>query len=98
MDYTNAVAMLSERHPEDESVDALLFAEEARPNLGADIYAPDWIQPFVAVVADLAQGRLMRMAENAGGQASVIPEAIGPALVRAVQLGYTDGYLAAKDD
>jgi hypothetical protein len=40
----------------------------------------------------------MRMAASTGGLASVIPSAIGPALVRAVQMGYAEGYLAAKDD
>lgn len=98
LDYSNALAMLAERQPDDGAIDALLFAEEARPNSGADIYAPDWIQPFVAVVANLAQDHFMRMAATTGGLASVIPQAIGPALVRAVQLGYTEGYFAAKDD
>ena len=54
--------------------------------------------PFVAVVANLAQDQFMRMAASTGGLASVIPSAIGPALVRAVQMGYAEGYLAAKDD
>ena len=98
LDYNNALAMLAERHPEDESVDSLLVAEESRPNMGTEDYAPDWIQPFVAVVANLAQDQFMRMAASTGGLASVIPYAIGPALVRAVQMGYAEGYLAAKDD
>ena len=98
LDYNNALAMLAERHPDDESVDSLLVAEESRPNMGTEGYAPDWIQPFVAVVANLAQDQFMRMAASTGGLASVIPSAIGPALVRAVQMGYAEGYLAAKDD
>ena len=98
LDYNNALAMLAERHPEDGAIDALLFAEEARPNSGSDNYAPEWIQPFVSVVANLAQDHFMRMAASTGGLASVIPQAIGPALVRAVQLGYTEGRCAAKDD
>ena len=98
LDYNNALAMLAERQPDDQSVDALLFAEEARPNSGVDNYAPEWIQPFVAVVANLAQENFMRMAASTGGLTSVIPQAIGPALVRAVQLGYIEGYYAAKDD
>lgn len=59
---------------------------------------PNGFNPFVAVVANLAQDHFMRMAASTGGLASVIPQAIGPALVRAVQLGYTEGFLAAKDD
>ena len=98
MGYENALAMLAERHGDDTAVDALIFAEEARPNSGADQYAPDWIQPFVAVVAELAQDNLVRLAASSGGLASVIPQAIAPALVRAVQLGYVEGYFAAKDD
>ena len=98
MDYENALAMLAERHGDDGAVDALIFAEESRPNSGADQYAPDWIQPFVAVVANLAEENFVRMAASSGGLASVIPQAIAPALVRAVQLGYVEGYFAAKDD
>ena len=98
LDYENAVAMLAERHADDGAVDALMFVEEARPNTGADHYAPEWIQPFVAVVANLAQDNLIRLAAGSGGLASVIPQAIAPALVRAVQLGYVEGYFAAKDD
>ena len=75
-----------------------MFAEEARSNAGADDYVPDWIQPFVAVVANLAQDNLIRLAASSGGLASVIPQAVAPALVRAVQLGYVEGYFAAKDD
>ena len=69
MDYENALAMLAERHGDDTAVDALIFAEEARPNSGADQYAPDWIQPFVAVVAELAQDNLVRLAASSGGLA-----------------------------
>ncbi len=98
MDYENALAMLAERHAEDDAVDALMFAEEARPNSGADQYTPQWIQPFVAVVGSLAQDNFIRMAATSGGLASVIPQAIAPAVVRAVQLGYVEGYFAAKDD
>lgn len=98
LDYENALAVLAERHGDDAALDALLFAEEARPNSGADHYTPDWIQPFVAVVANLAEDNLIRMAASSGGLASVIPQAIAPALVRAVQLGYVEGYFAAKDD
>jgi len=98
LDYGAALAALAERHPDDESVDALLFAEEARPILAADQYAPDWIQPFEAVVANLAQDQFMRLAASAGGFASIIPQAIAPALVRAVQMGYAEGYKSAKDD
>ena len=98
MDYENALAMLTERHSDNAAIDALIFAEEARPNSGADQYAPEWIQPFVAVVANLAQENLVRLAASTGGLASVIPDAIAPAVVRAVQLGYVEGYFAAKDD
>ena len=97
-DYENALAMLAERHVDDGALDALIFAEEARPNTGADQYSPEWIQPFVAVAANLAQDNFVRMAAQSGGLASVIPQAIAPALVRAVQLGYVEGYFAAKDD
>ncbi|MCH8309017.1 MAG: hypothetical protein IIB17_00800 [Chloroflexi bacterium] len=69
LDYNNALAMLAERHPEDGAIDALLFAEEARPNSGSDNYAPEWIQPFVSVVANLAQDHFMRMAASTGGLA-----------------------------
>ncbi len=98
MDYENALAMLAERHVDDTALDALMFAEEARPNAGADQYQPDWIRPFVAVAANLAQENLIRLAASSGGLASVIPQAIAPAIVRAVQLGYVEGYFAAKDD
>lgn len=98
LDYNNALAMLADTRPDDGAVDALLFAEEARPDSGSDAYTPEWIQPFVAVVANLAQDHFMRMAASSGGLASVIPQAIAPALVRAVQLGYTEGRRAANDD
>ena len=98
VDYENALAMLAARHADDGAVDALLFAEEARPNSGAEQYTPDWIQPFVAVVANLAEENFVRLAASSGGLTSVIPRAIAPALVRAVQLGYVEGYFAAKDD
>ena len=65
-EYGNELAMLAERRPDGESIDALLVVEENRPNLG--------------------------------GLASVMPQAIGPALVRAVRMGYAEGYVAAKDD
>ena len=96
-DYENGLAMLAERQSH-AAVDALMFAEEARQNSGADQYAPEWIQPFVAVVANLAQESLIRQPASSGGLASVIPRAIAPALVRAVQMGYVEGYFAAKDD
>ena len=98
MDYENALAMLAERHADDAALDALMFAEEARPNAGADQYNPEWIRPFVAVAANLAQENLIRLAASSGGFGSVIPQAIAPAIVRAVQLGYVEGYFAAKDD
>ena len=98
MDYENALAMLAERHVDDAALDALMFAEEARPNVGADQYSPEWIRPYVAVAANLAQENLVRLAASTGGFASVIPQAIAPAIVRAVQLGYVEGYFAAKDD
>ena len=98
MDYENALAILAERYGDDGAVEALMFAEEARPNAGADEYAPDWLQPFVTVVANLAHENLLRMAARSGGLASVIPQAVAPAIVRAVQLGYVEGYFAAKDD
>ncbi len=97
-DYENALAMLAERHADDEALNALLFAEEARPNAGADQYSPDWIQPFVTVAANLARDNLIRLAASSGGLGSVIPQAIALAIVRAVQLGYVEGYFAAKDD
>ena len=98
MDYESALAILAERYGDDGAVEALMFAEEARPNAGADEYAPDWLQPFVTVVANLAHENLLRMAASSGGLASVIPDAVAPAIVRAVQLGYVEGYFAAKDD
>ena len=98
MDYENALAMLAERYADDTAIDALMFTEEARPNAGADQYHPEWIRPFVAVVANMAQENLIRLAASSGGLASVIPQAIAPAIVRAVQLGYVEGYFAAKDD
>ena len=98
MDYENALAMLAERRADDDAIDALMFAEEARQNSGTDQYVPDWIQPFVAVAANVAQENLIRQAAASGGLASVIPRAIAPALVRAVQMGYVEGYFVAKDD
>ena len=98
MDYENALAILAERYGDDAAVDALMLAEEARPNAGADEYAPEWLRPFVAVTANLAQENFMRLAASSGGLASVIPQAVAPAIVRAVQLGYVEGYFAAKDD
>lgn len=98
MDYENALAMLAERYADDGAVDALMLAEEARPNAGADEYAPEWLRPFVQVAANLAQENFIRQAANSGGLASVLPQAVAPAIVRAVQLGYVEGYFAAKDD
>ena len=98
LDYENGLAMLAERQADDAAIDALMFAEETRQNSGADQYIPDWLQPFVAVAANLAQENLIRQAAASGGLASVMPRAIAPALVRAVQLGYVEGYFAAKDD
>lgn len=98
MDYESALAVLAERYGGDEAVEALMFAEEARPNAGADEYAPDWLRPFVTVVANLAHENLLRMAASSGGLASAIPDAVAPAIVRAIQLGYVEGYFAAKDD
>ena len=91
LDYENGLAMLAERQADDAAIDALMFAEETRQNSGADQYVPEWIQPFVAVVANLAQENLIRQAAASGGLASVIPRAIAPALVRAVQMGYVEG-------
>ena len=98
LDYENGLAILAERQGDDVAIDALLFADEARQNTGADQYVPEWIQPFVAVAANVAQENLIRQAAASGGLASVIPRAIAPALVRAVQMGYVEGYFAAKDD
>ena len=47
LDYNNALAMLAERHPDDESVDSLLVAEESRPNMGTEVtlltgFSPLW--------------------------------------------------------
>ena len=97
-DYESALAVLAERCGDDGAVDALMLAEEARSNAGADEYAPDWLRPFVAVAANLAQENFIRMAARSGGMASVIPQAVAPAIARAVQLGYVEGYFAAKDD
>lgn len=98
MDYENALAILAERCGGDEAVAALMFAEEARPNAGADEYAPDWLRPFVAVAANIAHESFTRTAARSGGLASAMPDAVAPAIVRAVQLGYVEGYFAAKDD
>ena len=98
IDYANSLAALSERYADERGVDDLLFVEEARLNAGADDYSPDWVQPFVAVVADLALEGIVRGAAGTGGLATVIPQAIAPALIRAVQLGYTEGYFAGNDD
>jgi hypothetical protein len=98
IDFANSLAALTERFGEERGVDDLLFVEEARLSAGTDEYSPDWVQPFVAVVADLAVESIVRSAGGAGGLATVVPQAIAPALIRAVQLGYTEGYFAGKED
>jgi|TARA_B100002003_G_scaffold246146_1_gene275220 hypothetical protein len=95
-DYSNALAMLLERRPDDSAVDDLLDAEEALASMGTADSSPSWIRPFAAVVANVAQENIVRLASTSGGLATVIPDAIGPALMKAVQLGYTDGYLAGR--
>ena len=98
IDFANSLAALTERFGDGRGVDDLLFVEEARLNAGADVYSPDWVEPFVAVVADLAVEAIVRREGGTGGLATVIPQAIAPALIRAVQLGYTEGYFAGKED
>ncbi|MAF51965.1 MAG: hypothetical protein CL694_02970 [Chloroflexi bacterium] len=88
VDYSNALAMLLERRPNDTAVDDLLEAEEALANFGTADSSPRWIQPFAAVAVDLTQEHIVRLAATSGGLATVIPEAIGPALMKAVQLGF----------
>ena len=97
-DYSKALKLLSECHLGDDFVDALLFVEEARVNSGSDDYLPEWIQPFVGILANLVENHIKHKSSNTGELTSVIPPAIGPTLVRAIQLGYTEGYFAAKDD
>ena len=87
---------MSKRYADERGVD--LFVKEARLNAGADDFSPDWVQPFVAAVADLAVEAIVRRAAGTGGLATAIPQAIAPALIRAVQLGYTEGYFAGKED
>ncbi|MDP6452553.1 MAG: hypothetical protein QF898_04520 [SAR202 cluster bacterium] len=87
-EYGNAHVKLAKRQPDVETFDALLVAEESRPNLGTESYAPGWIQPFVAMVDSLAQDHFMRLAASTGGLAGV----------RAVRMGYGEGYVAENDD
>ena len=94
IDYANSWGALSERDADEREFD--LFVEKARLNAGADDYSPDRVQPFVAMVADLALNGSAREAAGAGGRATVIPQAIAPALIRAVQLGYTEGILRGQ--
>ena len=96
VDYENGLAMLAERQGDDDAIDALMFAEEARQNSGADQYVPEWIQPFVAVVANLAQESLIRQAAASGGLASVIPSAIAPALVQGGSDGLRGGVFRSQ--
>ena len=61
MDYENALAMLAERHGDfRRGGRANPLPQERGPNSSADQYAHDWIQPFVAVVTNLAQYNLVR--------------------------------------
>jgi hypothetical protein len=85
---TQALSSLLESYGSDAAVKSLAFAEEARRSSSSDEYAPDWFQPFVSMVAGL------HSAQPPESQ----PGFMIAAIVRAIQLGYTEGYFAAKDD
>ena len=88
--------MLAERQADDDAIDALMFAEEARQNSGADQYIPEWIQPFVAVVANLAQESLIRQAAASGGLASVHSESHSPGAGQSRADGLRGGVLRSE--
>lgn len=63
------------------------FVEEVRGNTGADGYFPDWLLPYSSFVGHITAD------DGEGG-----PFGLRAALLRAAQLGYTEGYFAGKDD
>ena len=86
-DFQKALRELVEQYPKDEAVHGLTFIVEAMGNAGADGYLPDWLQPFSAICAGLL------------GVASVdVFRRLTPIILKAAQLGYTEGYFAGKDD
>ena len=97
-DYHTAVGLLTQQVAAEKSLSALEFVEQARENSGSDDYMPEWLQPFVSIVTQIIA---THSAVSAGDQPidlRQLSDALSPALVRAIQLGYTEGYFAGKDD
>ena len=96
--YERLVAGLSRSHTGDDAVRALALAEEARTSSGSDDFEPDWLRPFLSIAAALISRDRGRRPD--GGDASYDDALVGlePIVLRAVQLGYTEGYFAGKDD
>ena len=93
--YTTMLARLNKAMPGDGPLGALAFAEEARVSSGSDDYLPEWIEPYVSVAMGLLPGAGVE-GTDAAPQAYSSP--LRPAILRAIQLGFTEGYFAGKDD
>jgi hypothetical protein len=85
--YQSTLETLVDQMRENSHVESWRFVEEVRENTGADGYFPDWIQPFVSFTGSILEGE-------------TTPDllALQSAVLRAAQLGYTEGYFAGKDD
>ena len=89
--YDSTMKGLARQGLSDSRLDSWIFVEEVRSNIGADGYFPEWLLPYSAFV-----GRFT-------GDGNVVDEEDGllklrAAIMRAAQLGYTEGYFAGKDD
>ncbi|MDA0769953.1 MAG: hypothetical protein O2821_06990 [Chloroflexi bacterium] len=83
--YNSTIEKLTSQDLEDSRLESWKFVEEVRGNTGADGYFPEWLLPysaFVSQITDRDEGTLK----------------IRAAILRAAQLGYTEGYFAGKDD
>jgi len=85
--YQSAIESLIDHVQENSQLESWRFVEEVRENTGADGYFPDWIPPFASFTGNILDG------ETAPNQLI-----LQVAILRAAQLGYTEGYFAGKDD
>lgn len=85
--YNSTLEALIQQEVRGSSLESWKFIDEVRSNTGADGYYPEWVLPYSLFVSNVT--------DKEGGDRL---HSLRAAILRAAQLGYTEGYFAGKDD